>query len=73
LELIANTYVAKFLRPTQTQADHFRQCVVLARSMPVRCLCRPRSLEEIGKTLEIIDADLNAHPVVAPAGEFANA
>lgn len=67
LHLIANSYMSRFgnqMLQGAEAANHLRQCIALAKQIPICTLQRPRSLEllpTIAKLIEtdLVEADLN--------------
>ncbi len=50
----ANTYRPHYVAKLGREADHFRLCAALADSIAVRRLSRPRAIERIGESLELL-------------------
>jgi hypothetical protein len=55
--LVQNTFTARLLRSGGAEA-HFRQCVDLSASLPIRRLSRPMRLEQLPEVAAAVEADL---------------
>jgi hypothetical protein len=55
--LVQNTFTARLLRSIGAEA-HFRQCVSLAEALPIRRLRRPLHLDQLGRAVRGIEAEI---------------
>lgn len=58
VELVRHTFVVHLLDATKTTPTHFRQCSIVANSVPVRLLKRPQSLDALPAVAELVERDL---------------
>jgi len=61
LHLIANSYMSRFgnqMLQGAEAANHLRQCIALAKQIPICALQRPRSLELLPRITQLIETDL---------------
>lgn len=58
VELVRHTFVVHLLDVTETTSTHFRQCSIVADSVPVRLLKRPQSLDALPAVAELVERDI---------------
>lgn len=55
-ELVSHSYFVKFLAGFGTSIIHFKQCTELVKAVPVFRIIRPRTLTQLNKTAELLEA-----------------